>query len=299
MIVDCHTHLWQSPDQLGQGAEAYLRRQSDGEVRGAPADHARACECVDRVFVLAFRSALLEAEVPNDFVARYVAASEGKAIGVAAVDPCDDGAERAAREALGREEFRALTVSPAAQGFHPADSRAMRVYAAAAEAGAAVMFCQGVHFPRAGRMEYARPVLLDEIAREFPDLRIVLSAMGDPWVGEGVALLGKHPNVYADISALVRRPWQAYGALVLAHQYNVMDKVLFASDFPYSTPARAIETVYRLHELTKGTNLPAVPREALRSMVERDALAALGIARPGEKAATAAPPTGELEEEEQ
>ena len=86
----------------------------------------------------------------------------------------------------------------------------------------------------------------------------------------------------ADIAGLTRRPWQAYNALVLAHQFNVMDKILFGSDFPYFTAAEAIESVYRLHEVTQGTNLPSVPRETLRSMVERDALGALGIARAGE-----------------
>jgi len=82
------------------------------------------------------------------------------------------------------------------------------------------------------------------------------------------------------MAALIRRPWQAYNALVLAHQFNVVDKVLFGSDFPFFTAADAIESVYRLHEVTQGTNLPSVPRETLRSMIERDSLAELGIQPP-------------------
>ena len=58
--------------------------------------------------------------------------------------------------------------------------------------------------------------------------------------------------------------------------------MLFGSDFPFLTAAEAIESVYRLHEMTQGTNLPTVPRERLRLIVERDALDALGIARAGE-----------------
>jgi hypothetical protein len=146
-------------------------------------------------------------------------------------------------------------------------------------------------------MGHARPLLLDEIAQDYPSLTIVISGLGHPWVEEGIALVGKHSRVYGDVAGLIRRPWQAYNALVLAHQFNVMDKVLFGSDFPYSTAAEAIKSVYRLHEVTQGTNLPSVPRETLRGMIERDALTALGIARPGEVEAAQAAAEGEEDEE--
>ena len=218
------------------------------------------------------------------------------------------GSRRPSREALGaaetaeamleRKEFRGLTVSPAMQAFHPADSRAMALYDLADGRGAPVFIHQGTHLPARGRMEYARPFLLDEIAREFPNLTMVISSLGHPWVEEAIALLGKHPRVFADVAGLIRRPWQAYNALVLAHQFNVMDKVLFGSDFPYYTAAEAIEAVYRLHEVIQGTNLPSVPRETLRGMIERDALTALGIALPGESGPVHARTTGEADEDE-
>jgi hypothetical protein len=280
MIVDCHTHIWSSVEQLGPDAGGYLRRQSGRQPLAAgPADHAAAAACVDKTLVMGYSSVHLSAAVPNDFIARYVAQHSDRLIGIAAVDPADGGGVGEARDLLERGEFRGLTVSPAAQNFHPADSRAMKLYELAAQRGAPVFFDQGTHFPAHGTMGYARPLLLDEIAREFPDLTIVISSLGHPWVEEGIALIGKHARVFGDVAGLIRRPWQAYNALVLAHQFNVMDKVLFGSDFPYSTPAEAITGVYRLHEVTRGTNLPSVPREMLRSMVERDALSALGIAR--------------------
>ena len=282
MIVDCHTHIWAETGQLGGGAKEFLRRQSGQEGLSAdPSEHEQASKCVDKTLVLGFHSAHLGAAVPNDFVADYVARHRDTMIGVAAVDPTEDGA--ADLDAiLERDEFRGLTISPATQNFHPADSRAMKLYEFAAQQGIPLFIHQGTHFPTRGRMEYARPLLLDEIAREFADLTMVISSLGHPWIEEGIALVGKHPRVFADIAGLVRRPWQAYNALVLAHQFNVMDKVLFGSDFPYFTAAQAIESVYRLHEVTQGTNLPSVPREVLRSMVERDALRELGIALPGE-----------------
>jgi uncharacterized protein len=201
-------------------------------------------------------------------------------IGIAAVDPTQGDPARLARDLLDRKEFRGLTVSPGAQNFHPADSRAMRLYEVAAERGVPLFVDNAAHLPSMAHMEYARPLLLDEVAREFPKLTIVISSLGYPWVDEGIALLGKNPRVFGGLAGLIRRPWQAYNALVLAHQFNVMEKVLFGSDFPFLTAAEAIEFVYRLHEVTQGTNLPTVPREALRSVVERDALGALGIEVP-------------------
>jgi len=284
MIVDCHTHIWSDPKQLGDGAEAFLARQ--GIRRGmdtSPSAHATAAKCVDKTLVLGYRSNHLGAHVPDDLIAEYVAAHGDRIIGIAAVDPTDPGAKDAADRLLDRDEFRGLTVSPAAQNFHPADSRAMEIYELACRRGAPIIIQQSTHFPTRGSMEYARPLLLDEIAREFPELTIVVAAMGHPWIEECIALLGKHPRVFSDVAGLVRRPWQAYNALVLAHQFNVMDKILFGSDFPYYTASRAIEALYRLHEVTQGTNLPGVPRETLRTMIERDALGLLGIARPGER----------------
>lgn len=295
MIVDCHTHLWTDPRQLGEGAGEYLRRQHGSEDFAAgPGEHEVAARHVDKTLVLGYHSNHLGASVPNDLIAEYVAARSDRMIGIAAVDPTADGAAETAAELLDRKEFRGLTISPAGQSFHPADSRAMAVYELAAERKAPVFLQQGTHFPARGRMEYARPLLLDEIAGEFGDLTMVIASLGHPWVAEGIALIGKHARVFADIAGLIRRPWQAYNAMVLAHQFHVIDKVLFGSDFPFFTAGEAIESIYRMHEMTQGTNLPTVPREALRSIVERDALAVLGIARPGE-----APHPGKTEEEEE
>ena len=283
MIVDCHTHIWTDCEQLGTNAAEHVIREGGREgISASPADHALSAKCADKTLVLGFRSVHLGADVPNDLIAKHVARNAEGMVGVAGIDPADGDATATASALLDSREFRALTISLADQNVHPADSRAMSLYELAERRAAPIFFCQSTHFAMQGRMEYARPSLLDEIAREFPRLTMVISAMGHPWIEEGIAMMGKHPRVFADIAGLVRRPWQAYNALVLAHQYHVMDKVLFGSDFPYGTAAQAIEGVYRLREVTQGTSLPAVPRETLRSMVERDALTALGIARPGE-----------------
>jgi len=97
-------------------------------------------------------------------------------------------------------------------------------------------------------------------------------------VEETICLLGKHANVYADVSGLLMRPWQAYNALVSAHQHHVIDKLLFGSDFPHTSVAECIESLYSVNKLAQGTSLPVVPREDLRGIVEREALPLLGLA---------------------
>jgi hypothetical protein len=297
MIVDCHTHLWSNPNQLGVNADSYLQRQS-GQVHvlAGPAEHAEAAAPVDRTLVMGYRSSHLEASVPNELIDEYVSRYSDTMVGIAAVDPTDPSAVEEAEKLLDRPSFRGLTISPATQNFHPADSRAIKLYELVADRDIPLFIQHGTHFPTQGRMEYARPLLLDEIAREYPSLTLVISSLGHPWVEECIALIGKHPRVFGDIAGLIRRPWQAYNALILAHQFNVMDKVLFGSDFPFCSAADAIKSVYRLHEVTQGTNLPSVPRETLRSMVERDSLSALGIASPGDHVVAA---TGEEEDEEE
>ena len=61
-------------------------------------------------------------------------------------------------------------------------------------------------FTEQSKLEFARPYLLDEVARAFPKLRIVLSQMGQPWLEKTISLLRKHPNVFADVSGLIKAP---------------------------------------------------------------------------------------------
>ena len=292
MIVDCHTHIWQSPDQLGQldlGNALGAARKRAARIasqkpiwRSVPAadpDHHWAQSgAVDKLIVLGFKSRYLHAEIPNRFVSDYVRRFPQTLIGFAGIDPTEESALDEVHTA--REELRlqGLTVSPANQDFHPADTRAMEVYAEAEKLGMPILFHPSGQFSEMSKLEYSRPYLLDEIARTFPKLRIVIAQLGQPWVDETVLLLGKHANVYADVSGLLNRSWQAYNALVSVHQNGVIDKLLFGSDFPYTSATECIEALYSLNQLAQGTNLPLVPREALRGIVERDALALLGLA---------------------
>ncbi len=287
MIVDCHTHIWKSPGQLGRAASVWIPRARPGDLRpgglpeAGPEQHQAACEPVDKAIVLGFRSSYLAADVPNDFIAEYVRAHSDRLIGFAGIDPAEpvEAVEEIQRV---RDEFGfgGIAVAPSAQDFHPSSTGALRVFAEADRLGMPVLFHQGACPVADAKMEYARPVLLDEVARELPDLTIIVAHMGYPWVDECIALLGKQPNVYADISGLVRRPWCAYNALLGAHDYGVIGKLLFGSDFPFASAKGAIESLYSINQISLGTGLPTIPREQLRAVVEYNALDLLGIPAP-------------------
>lgn len=283
MIVDCYTHIWESPDELGRCLPANGRFQPADESAGTVSDaspmrHSTAAGPVGASFVIGFRSQYFGADIANDRIAAHVRGNRDRLFGFAGLDPRDMPAEldelSRAQEEL---SLTGIAVAPAAQDFHPTDSHAMQLYAEVAARGMPLLFHTGVHVTASTKLEYARPFLLDEVARELPDLRIVIAHMGYPWVEETIVLLAKHQNVFAEISWLLDKPWQAYQALLSAYQCGVMSKLLFGSGFPAASAEECIEELYGINHLVHGTNLPTVPREQLRGIVERDALSLLGI----------------------
>jgi hypothetical protein len=270
MIVDCHTQIWTSQAQLGRGAPVVAAVQAD-ETR-----HRTAADPVDRAIVLAFKSRYLGAEIPNRLVAEYVRRNAPKMIGFAGIDPLDRDWLEELRVARDELNLKGVVVSPEMQNFHPTDTRAMRLYEQCNARSMPVLFEQN-HRHRAAKMQYAQSMLLDEVAQEFPNLRIIIGRMGHPWIDQTVVLLGKHPNVYADVAGLVPQAWLTYSALLAAYEYGVMDKLLFGSDFPHRSPAACIESMYSINHFAHGSNLQTIPREQLRGVVERDALKILGI----------------------
>jgi hypothetical protein len=84
--------------------------------------------------------------------------------------------------------------------------------------------------------------------------------------------------LFADVSALIFRPWSLYESLRLAVEWGVTDKLLFGSDFPLATTAETIDGLRGVNDILVGTSLPRVPEQAIEDIIHADSLAALGIA---------------------
>ena len=153
----------------------------------------------------------------------------------------------------------------------------MALMQAAADLDVPVLIHQGTTFCENVSLELANPVLLQPIALRFPRLRMIIAHMGHPWIAETMVLIRKHRHLYSDISALYYRPWQFYNALVLAMEYGVLDRLLFGTDYPFTTPASTIEALHRVNDMVDGTRLPRIPVAKIEAMINRDALPLLGL----------------------
>ena len=153
----------------------------------------------------------------------------------------------------------------------------MRLYESAQELGMPVFFHNGGTLQSDAILDYAQPYLLDEVARTFPTLKIIIGTMGVPFVEQTLTMLAKHENVYADLTIRPSNIWQTYNIVVAAHERGVMHKLLFGSGFPYGNAGECIETLLGFNMLLADTNLPTVPRVNIRNIIERDALELLAI----------------------
>jgi predicted TIM-barrel fold metal-dependent hydrolase len=257
MIVDCHTHL-HSPEK-GSLAE----------------EHLAVCSRLDACFVLAGIAG--DRRVLNSELADYCSRNT-KARGFAVVNPLeDDISYKAVKKLTVEQGLCGLVLYCAEEKYHPAHTRAMRLYEEAQKLGLVVFFNNCPPYTTQAVLDYAQPWLIDEIARTFGDLKMIIGRMGLPFFWQTEALLAKHDNVYADMSLHPQRVWQIYNMVLSAYEAGIMNKLLFGSGFPYAEPDVCIETLLGFNRMLANTYLPQVPREKLRSIVERDSLTLLGI----------------------
>jgi hypothetical protein len=215
--------------------------------------------------------------VPNEYVAEYVGRHPEKLIGFCSVDPQDTDAVEQLDHAVQTLGLRGLKMGPIYQNVAPGDPRFRRIMSRAEELRIPVLIHQGTTFCANVSLEIANPIQLQPLALEFPKLRMVVAHMGHPWIAETMVLIRKNRNLYSDISALYYRPWQFYNALVTAMEYGVLDRLLFGSDYPFTTPASTVEALGKVNRMVEGTNLPRIPEEAIQAMIHRDTLELLGI----------------------
>lgn len=288
MIIDMHTHIPSHVDAVPAGEERWNdKMRPDKKVRltNSYADYLRDMAVVDKAvaFDIAMppgRAAFMEARDArriNDATAALVRSGGGKVIGFMSVHPDApdvlDEMERAYKDL----SLRGIKLGPNYQNFDPLGENARRVYARAQELGLPVLFHQGTSPIRDAPLRYAHPLVMDEVAMAFPDLRIVMAHLAHPWIEDCLVVVRKHPNVYADVSARFYRPWSFYNGMRYAYEWAVMDKLFFGTDWPVTTPAEAMAGLRGLNGFAMRHHLPEVPEELIEGIIHRDALALLGL----------------------
>ena len=182
--------------------------------------------------------------ISNDEVAAFVAQAPGRLVGVGSLDLARPmAAVREVRRCIGELGFRAIRVLPWLWEVPPTDRRFYPVFATCAELG--VPFCTQIgHTGPLMPSEPGRPIYLDQVALDFPELTIVAGHIGYPWTDEAIAVATKHENVFIDTSAYAPRRYPA--ALVEFLRGHGRQKVLFGTNFPQLPLEKCVQQVMEL-----------------------------------------------------
>lgn len=185
--------------------------------------------------------------VTNDYVASVVRRFPERFLGFASVDPHKGaGAVEELERAVGQLGLVGLKLHPVAQNFRPDDERFYPVFAKAAELGIPVLLHTGNTGLGAGtpggmgmKLERARPIYLDTLAADFPELTIVGAHPSWPWQDEMIMVALHKRNVYIDLSGW--SPKYFPESLVREMKGRLQDKVIFGTDYPFITHSKWFE----------------------------------------------------------
>lgn len=275
MIVDVHSHVWRYPEHIDETFMDGLRIARSGVSIDITVDvdpYLEAMKPCDRAICFGLRGLKTGLHVPNDFVAAFAARAPGKLIGFMSIDPNEPGWREDFERSRSELKLKGVKLGPIYAGFDPTDPKLDPLYSGCVKHNLPVLVHVGTSFVRFGPLEWSRPILIDSVARRFPDLKIIMAHLGHPWEGETIAVARKHPHVYADVSALHYRPWQFYHSLMLAQEYGAMRKLLFGSDYPFTTPAASLDGLRNVNRFCGGTALPRVDEGAIEELIQRDAI---------------------------
>ncbi len=150
-------------------------------------------------------------------------------------------------------DLAAIKLFPGYQAFYPHDKALAPVYEYAERRGIVVMVHQGDTLDPNGRIKFARPIEMDEVAVQYRDVNFVLCHLGNPWVEEAAELVYKNANMYTDTSGLLPHPNTPHFDRTFARSKTVLqgvvdtigatDRVLYGSDWPLESLATAVALV--------------------------------------------------------
>jgi uncharacterized protein len=251
--IDVHTHAEVSSrggasldDALYEASSAYFKIDS-AERRPTLQEMAafyRMRKMAAVVFAVDAEYATGIPPVPNEEVAEAAAANPDVLIPFASIDPFKGRAGvRQARRLVEQYGVKGFKFHPSIQGFFPDDRLAYVLYEAIEELGAIALFHTGqtgigAGLPGGGgiRLKYSDPMRVDDVAVDFPDMKIILAHPSFPWQDAALSVATHKPTVHIDLSGW--SPKYFPPQLVKYANSLLQDKVLFGSDYPVISPDR-------------------------------------------------------------
>ncbi|ANY08904.1 amidohydrolase family protein [Pseudonocardia sp. HH130630-07] len=249
VAVDVHTHVEQDghgcfalDEELLDASAAYFRAGQDRTPTVADiAEHYRARKMMAVVFTVDATSGTGHPALSSEEILDAAAGYPDVLVPFGSVDPHGDPVPAVRR--LAARGARGFKFHPSLQAFEPNDPAYYPIYQAISDAGVPALFHTGQTGIGAGlpgghgiKLRYSNPMLLDDVAADFPDLTIVMAHPSVPWQDEAISIATHKANVFVDLSGW--RPKYFPPQLVRAADTVLRHKVLFGSDFPVITPDR-------------------------------------------------------------
>ena len=257
VAIDVHTHAWKSALALDEAPNA--RQEAMGRYFRYQPQHTTVPEMAEmyRKLKMAFVVFTVDApkeprKISNEEIAELAHKNSDVAIPFASVNP-HRGAEGVAwaKRLIGEHKVKGFKFHPSVQEFYPNDRMAYPLYEVIAEAKLPALFHTGQTGvganTKAGggiRLKYSHPMLLDDVAVDFPDMPIVMAHPSFPWQEEALSVATHKPQVYIDLSG-----WSPkYFPPILVQYANTLlkEKILFGSDYPVMSPERWMEEFDKL-----------------------------------------------------
>jgi predicted TIM-barrel fold metal-dependent hydrolase len=279
--LDMHVHVEQDAhgclslsEDLMDASAAYFR-SSDNRTPTVEdlAERYRKTGMAAVVFTVDASTALGHPALSSEEIAERAAAHPDVLIPFGSVDP-HRGAEAVAQARRLVQEYgvRGFKFHPSLQGFAPDDAAFYPLWEAIEELGVPALFHTGQNGIGAGlpggrgiKLRYSNPILLDDVAADFPHLSVILAHPSVPWQGEAISMATHKANVFIDLSGW--SPKYFPSELVRAAGGILKRKVLFGSDYPLITPERWIEDFAGL----------GLKEEVLPGILKHNALRVLGL----------------------
>lgn len=170
--------------------------------------------------------------LPNDYYADLVRRYPERFIGIAGIDPLK-GVD-AVREIRRCYELglRGVAIRPFMFGIPPTHAKMYPIYSTCVELDIPIWFHLSINYSTQN-MEVERPIHLDVVAQDFPELKMIAGHGGWPWVAELTAVAWRNPNVYIDIASYLPKylamPGGGWETLLSLGNSILQDRVIFGS----------------------------------------------------------------------
>jgi predicted TIM-barrel fold metal-dependent hydrolase len=262
MIIDFHFHV-SRPEHEHPWTLEFVQSQYDGDIIALCEDvltpkglrtYLQENE-IDFAVALAEVSPITTGTCSNEYTADLVkqanalpdppSGAKGRLIAFASLNPFIDNDLASRLEQLVVEEgFRGIKVYPVYQYHYPNEPRMYPLYAKAQELGIPMLVHTGSSMFKGARIKYGDPLLLDDVAIDFPELNILMAHCGRPfWYEQAFWMARRHPNVYLEISGLPAKNLLQY----FPKLETLADKIVYGSDWPGNPYLRRnIEAIEKL-----------------------------------------------------